>query len=218
VEWSLVGPSQFPGESRDSDPEPHVDDRAGTGSRFWHISPDLLGVLKADGYFESCNPAWQTVLGWSQDEVRSMSIFELLHPDDRERTRGGFEHLKRGNPILRFENRYRRKDGGYNWFAWAAAPLGSDYYCCGRDITLEKEQAIALEATTAERDRVWRNSRDLLAIVGGDGIFRAVNPAWLHILGYATGAQLPGLRLARGCRLHPGWARHGRFGSRPHQL
>jgi PAS domain S-box-containing protein len=186
VEWSLVGPSQFPGESRDSDPEPHVDDRAGTGSRFWHISPDLLGVLKADGYFESCNPAWQTVLGWSQDEVRSMSIFELLHPDDRERTRGGFEHLKRGNPILRFENRYRRKDGGYNWFAWAAAPLGSDYYCCGRDITLEKEQAIALEATTAERDRVWRNSRDLLAIVGSDGIFRAVNPAWLQILGYAT--------------------------------
>jgi len=114
-----------------------------------------------------------------------MSIFELLHPEDRERTRGGFEHLKRGNPILRFENRYRRKDGGYNWFAWAAAPLGSDYYCCGRDITLEKEQAIALEATRAERDRVWRNSRDLLVIVGADGIFRSVNPAWTDILGYA---------------------------------
>jgi PAS domain S-box-containing protein len=114
-----------------------------------------------------------------------MSIFELLHPEDRERTRGGFEHLKRGNPILRFENRYRRKDGGYNWFAWAAAPLGSDYYCCGRDITLEKEQAIALEATRAERDRVWRNSRDLLVIVDADGIFRAANPAWTDILGYA---------------------------------
>jgi PAS domain S-box-containing protein len=113
-----------------------------------------------------------------------MSIFELLHPEDRERTRGGFEHLKRGNPILRFENRYRRKDGGYNWFAWAAAPLGSDYYCCGRDITLEKEQAIALEASRAERDRVWRNSRDLLVIVGVDGIFRAINPARTDILGY----------------------------------
>jgi len=161
-----------------------------TGSRFWQISPDLLGVLKADGYFGSCNPAWTAVLGWTEDEVRSMSIFELLHPDDRERTRGGFEHLKRGNPILRFENRYRRKDGGYNWFAWAAAPLGSDYYCCGRDITLEKEQAIALEATRAERDRVWKNSRDLLVIVGSDGIFRAVNPAWTEILGYAPDAVI----------------------------
>ncbi len=169
----------------DGDLERRAIDGAGVGSRFWHISPDLLGVLNSDGYFESSNPAWQIVLGWSQDEVRSMSIFDLLHPDDRERTRHGFEHLKRGNPILRFENRYRRKDGGYNWFAWAAAPLGSDYYCCGRDITLEKEQAIALEVTIAERDRVWKNSRDLLAIVGADGIFRAINPAWIQILGYS---------------------------------
>ena len=37
---------------------------------------------------------------------------------------------------------------------------------------------------TAERDRVWRNSRDLLVIVGADGIFRAVNPAWTAILGH----------------------------------
>ena len=36
---------------------------------------------------------------------------------------------------------------------------------------------------TAERDRVWRNSRDLLAVLGQDGIFRAVNPAWRAILG-----------------------------------
>jgi PAS domain S-box-containing protein len=175
---------------REDDLQGRVAESSITGSRFWQISPDLLGVLKADGYFGSCNPAWTAVLGWTEDEVRSMSIFELLHPEDRERTRGGFEHLKRGNPILRFENRYRRKDGGYNWFAWAAAPLGSDYYCCGRDITLEKEQAIALEATRAERDRVWKNSRDLLVIVGSDGVFRAVNPAWTEILGYASDAVI----------------------------
>jgi PAS domain S-box-containing protein len=37
---------------------------------------------------------------------------------------------------------------------------------------------------TAERDRVWQNSRDLLVVVGTDGIFRAVNPAWTSILGH----------------------------------
>jgi PAS domain S-box-containing protein len=35
-----------------------------------------------------------------------------------------------------------------------------------------------------ERDRVWKNSRDLIATVGADGIFRAVNPAWTGTLGY----------------------------------
>ncbi|MGH1574752.1 ATP-binding protein [Methylobacterium sp. P31] len=45
------------------------------------------------------------------------------------------------------------------------------------------EQRVA--ERTAEHDRVWRNSRDLLVVVGADGIFRAVNPAWEAILGYA---------------------------------
>ncbi|KQP61557.1 hypothetical protein ASG40_02470 [Methylobacterium sp. Leaf399] len=39
---------------------------------------------------------------------------------------------------------------------------------------------------TAERDRVWRNSRDLLVVIGADGVFRAVNPAWTAILGHAA--------------------------------
>jgi PAS domain S-box-containing protein len=50
-------------------------------------------------------------------------------------------------------------------------------------LNAELEQRVA--ERTAERDRVWRNSRDLLVVVGTDGIFRAANPAWTLILGYA---------------------------------
>ena len=35
-----------------------------------------------------------------------------------------------------------------------------------------------------ERDRIWQNSRDLLVVIGIDGIFRDVNPAWFDILGH----------------------------------
>jgi PAS domain S-box-containing protein len=41
-----------------------------------------------------------------------------------------------------------------------------------------------VEERTRERDRVWTNSRDLLVVIGVDGIFRSVNPAWTAILGY----------------------------------
>ncbi|HEX6363612.1 MAG TPA: PAS domain-containing protein, partial [Albitalea sp.] len=51
-----------------------------------------------------------------------------------------------------------------------------------RALTASLEQQVA--ERTAERDRVWRNSRDLLVVVGADGIFRAVNPAWTAILGH----------------------------------
>lgn len=50
----------------------------------------------------------------------------------------------------------------------------------GLNETLEKR----VTERTEERDRVWRLSRDLFAIVGADGVFRAANPAWTTILGY----------------------------------
>ncbi len=51
-----------------------------------------------------------------------------------------------------------------------------------REMNDTLEQRVA--ERTVERDRVWHNCRDLLAIVGPDGIFRAANPAWSAILGY----------------------------------
>ncbi len=50
-------------------------------------------------------------------------------------------------------------------------------------LNADLEQRVA--ERTAERDRVWQNSRDLLAVVGADGILRAVNPAWPRLLGTA---------------------------------
>lgn len=37
---------------------------------------------------------------------------------------------------------------------------------------------------TADRDRLWRTTQDLLVVVGPDGIFRAANPAWEALLGW----------------------------------
>ncbi len=37
---------------------------------------------------------------------------------------------------------------------------------------------------TAERDRVWENSNELMAVFGFDGKRRAINPAWARVLGY----------------------------------
>ena len=110
----------------------------------WQVSPDLLGALNSHGYFVTSNPAWMTVLGWTEAEVASMSIFELLHPDDVERTRGGFNLTQQGQPAIRFPNRYRCKDGRYRWISWVGVPDGGMVYCSGRDITEEREQAEAL--------------------------------------------------------------------------
>ncbi len=130
--------------------ERRVIERTQTRGRTWQVSPDLLGALDSQGYFRTSNPAWKAMLGWSEEEVASMSIFELLHPDDVERTRGGFNLTQQGQPAIRFPNRYRCKDGSYRWISWVGVPEDGMVYCSGRDITpevmAEEELAKAQEA------------------------------------------------------------------------
>ena len=144
----------------------------------WQVSPDLLGALNSQGYFETSNPAWETTLGWTEEEVASLSIFELLHPDDVERTQAGFDLTQQGQPAIRFPNRYRCKDGGYRWISWVGVPEDGMVYCSGRDITEEKAQA-------DERDRLWSLSTDMLARANYGGDMSAVNPAWTEVLGWS---------------------------------
>jgi len=120
-----------------TDLERRVVERAQARGKTWALSPDLLGALNPQGCFETANPAWERVLGWTEDEVLSMSIFELLHPDDLEHTRAGFELTQVGQPALRFANRYRCKDGSYRWISWVGIPDDGLVYCTGRDITVE---------------------------------------------------------------------------------
>jgi PAS domain S-box-containing protein len=120
----------------------------------------LLGALNSEGYFETSNPAWQTVLGWSEKEVAGMSIFELLHPDDVERTRVGFALTQQGQPAIRFPNRYRCKDGSYRWISWVGVPEDGMVYCSGRDITDEK----LAEAELAKAQEALRQSQKMEAI------------------------------------------------------
>ena len=89
-----------------------------------------------------------------------MSIFELLHPDDVEHTRAGFELVLVGQPALRFVNRYRCKDGGYRWISWVGILEDGFVYCTGRDITVEKLAEIEL----AEAQEALRQSQKMEAI------------------------------------------------------
>ena len=107
----------------------------------------------------------------------------------------------RGETVLEARWRIRRPDGSEVLAVGNARPVldGAGRQVGAvltiRDDTARRaaEEALerlnrSLEETVAERtrelDRVWRNSRDLLVVVGADGVFRAVNPAWTAILGH----------------------------------
>jgi len=143
-----------------ADLERQVIERTQARGLTWQVSPDLMGALNADGSFETSNPAWRAVLGWSEDEVSRMSLFDLLHPDDVEPMRDGFSRGREGDQALKFSNRCRRKDGTYRWISWVGVPEDGMIYCTGRDITEEK----AAEQELAAAQEALRQSQKMEAI------------------------------------------------------
>ncbi len=125
--------------------EAEVERRTLERDRIWHVSEDLLAVSNFDGYFLSINPAWTKLLGWTEDEIKSMHVSELRHPDDAPQSLAGRAQLAAGVPTVRMENRFRHKDGSWRWLQWTMTENDGLIYVAGRHVTAEKEAAAALE-------------------------------------------------------------------------
>lgn len=155
--------------------------------RTWQITPDLLGVLNNEGYFEASNPAWQATLGWTEDELAATHFLQWVHPRDLAGTEAHWQRLKdTGEPALGLENRFSCRNGEWRWLSWVAVPDGGKTYCSARDVTREKLYRAELRKRTAERDRLWESTNDLMGSAGLDGYFKTINPAWSQLLGWDT--------------------------------
>ena len=130
----------------------------------WRVTPDLLGICSPSGRFEATNPAWQTTLGYSAQEIESRQLMSFIHPDDRARTDQAYAEIQQGKPILQFENRYRHKDGSYRWLSWNCVPEGDRYLCSGRDISEAKRNVASLKS----RDEEALLREQFIAVLGHD--------------------------------------------------
>ena len=115
--------------------------------RIWQVSEDLLGVGSFDGYFISVNPAWTRTLGWSEDEIKTLHVNELRHPDDMPVAIEGRRRLAEGTRTVRMENRFRHKDGTYRWLYWTLTAEQGLIYVVGRNVTADKAAAQAHRQT-----------------------------------------------------------------------
>ncbi len=112
--------------------------------RFFTLSLDMLCIASLDGYFKQLNPAFEA-LGYELAELLQRPFLDFVHPDDYGRTVAEMEKLAKGEPTIRFENRYRCKDGSYRWLSWVAAPTPSGtVHAVARDVTEDKKSAQAL--------------------------------------------------------------------------
>lgn len=105
---------------------------------FFDLSP--LIVCKVDlenGYFTEINSMATQILGYSIEELTSISIMEFIHPEDRQQTMDEIRQQIAGKRVERFANRYICKDGSQRWMSWYGTPADKvgEIIAIGLDIT-----------------------------------------------------------------------------------
>ena len=135
--------------------------------RFFTLSIDMLCIAHFSGYFQRLNPAWETTLGYTREELQSKRMFEFVHPEDRERTLEQNRIVRAGGQALGFENRYLCKDGSYKWLLWnARADLEHELiYSVARDITRRKQAEDERERLVAELQNALAQVKELQEIL-----------------------------------------------------
>lgn len=121
---------------------------------FFTLSLDMLCIASTDGYFKRLSPAFESILGYTLDEMLMTPFIDFVHPDDVSATMSEVMKLAHGVPTIHFENRYRTKSGDYKWLAWTSQPApDGTLYATARDITPQKraEEELLMRAKELAR-------------------------------------------------------------------
>ena len=150
-----------------------------------------MGVTDLNGRHIMVNAATERLLGYSSEELRSISIAELTHEDDRDATLPMFDELRsRQRRDYHVTKRYRCKDGSVKWLNATVArvpdPKGGPDLTASivADITEQKQVEQELRASEERWRRMFEYSPTAIVLVGTDRRFFAANPAFHRSFGY----------------------------------
>lgn len=149
-------------------------------------SRELLCLISHDGLIEKANPAFQHLLGWSNDELLKMNILDIVFKEDRKKSRKELEKMKRGRFTINFTNRLLTKKGEVKTIQWSITPNVYEKYSfvVGRDITIETAKNLALEISENKLRSFFENSQGLMCTHDLEGRLLSVNQAGAALLGY----------------------------------
>ena len=158
--------------------EPAVSSVSGERQRAFDVAPIGMGIIGLDGRWLSTNAALAALLGRSQEELLSLSLQSLTHPDDVAADTRGLESLRRRDiSAYEREKRLVHRSGTLIWvlqqvtasFDNGGHPIR--FIWQGRDVT-EHRRVREAHADTEERLRaVVAHAPIVLWAVDADGIF-----------------------------------------------
>ena len=163
-------------------------------------SLDNISLLDADGNLLWENPSAVHMLGYAYDQFKDRNIFELLHPDDRERVQMQFAEIlgKAGN-VVHSSFRLKHADGTWLWAEGVGTnllhePSVGAVVINYRDVTERKLAEEEKQEAELRYRALFEQSHDAIFIIDFQGAYLAVNQHAADMLGYAI-EEMQGLSI-----------------------
>jgi PAS domain S-box-containing protein len=156
--------------------------------------PIQVWTSGADGIVDWFNEPVYRYTGTPPGEMDRERWRQMVYAEDRDAVAAQwFEAIAAGR-TYEAEFRIRRADGAWRWHLVRALPILDEQGVAQRwvgtntDIHDQKSTAASLQRQvaerTAERDRMWQYSTDVMMVTTLEGWIKAINPAFTRLLGW----------------------------------
>ena len=157
-----------------------------------------IAQVRLDGSFMLANQRYVDMLGYTEEELRGLTLAAVTHPEDRDQSAEFFRELVRSGTPFSMEKRYLRRGGGMVWVSKSISVV--------RDASGRPAFAVLIAEDITERkqaEEALRHTQKLesIGLLAG-GIAHDFNNLLTGILGNASLA-LRGLGSASPSALQP---------------
>ncbi len=152
---------------------------------------DLVQCIGLDGRFLYTNKAWRETLGYTESEVASLTLPDILHEDSMLCCQSRFEKLKQGETLTKIDFKFITKHGDTVHLTGDYGSIiknGQAISTRGifRNITESLKIEQALVASETRYQSLFENAPDINAIINRDGIIVSINRRGAESIGYSS--------------------------------
>jgi PAS domain S-box-containing protein len=151
---------------------------------------DLIHSVTPDGAFLYTNQAWRDTLGYTEEDIRNLSLIDIVDNKCKGECALIFKNLMKGEKIDRNATTFIAKNGDRVIVEGRCSTHfenGKPLFMTGifRDMSDLTRSELARRESEIKYKNLFENSSDLIQIVMPNGNFKYVNRAWRETFGYS---------------------------------